>query len=89
MDAEKRINMPFENALCLRHNRKFFEGKDTKFQHFFFKRSFSGKINLKQVEGQKKGSRGSGGVLSRKIFENSRTVMAILVHFEQISGKFY
>ena len=28
-------------------------------------------------------------MLPRKIFENSRTAMAILVHFEQISGKFY
>ena len=26
-------------------------------------------------------------MLPRKIFENSRTVMAILVHFEQFSGK--
>ena len=32
---------------------------------------------------------GSGGMLYRKIFENLRTVMAILVHLEQFSGKLY
>ena len=30
---------------------------------------------------------GSGGMLPRKIFENLHTVMAILVLFEQFSGK--
>ena len=31
---------------------------------------------------------GSGGMLSRKIFENLHTVVAILALFEQFLGKF-
>ena len=37
----------------------------------------------------KNDSRESGGKLPRKIFENLRTVMAILVLFEQFSGKIF
>ena len=55
--------------------------------NIFLSAVFTGRINLKEVEEPKKGSRVSGGMLPRKIFENSRTVMTILVHFEQISGK--
>ena len=55
------------------------------FRHLF-KRSFCGRINLKQVEEQKS-SREYAGHASRKFFENSLTVMAILVHFEEFSGK--
>ena len=53
-----------------------------KFLHFlsvFFFR----KVNLKQIEEQKYGSRGSGGMLPRKVFKNLDTVMAILALFEQ------
>ena len=53
-----------------------------KFLHFlsvFFFR----KVNLKQIEEQKYGSGGSGGMLPRKAFKNLDTVMAILELFEQ------
>ena len=40
-----------------------------------------------QVDGQKQ-LWGSGGILSKKIFENLYTAMNILVRFEQFSGKF-
>ena len=49
---------------------------------------FSGGINLKQNEEQKRLWGGPGGMLSRRIFENLHTAMAILVLFEQIAGKF-
>ena len=48
---------------------------------------FSGRIILKHIE-NKKGSRGSGGMLSQKIFENLRAVVGILALFEQFLGKF-
>ena len=48
------------------------------FQTFFF----SGRIVLKNID-NKKGSRGSGGMFPRKIFENLHTVVAILALFEQ------
>ena len=38
---------------------------------------------MKQIEEQKYGSRGSGGMLPRKVFKNLDTVMAILELFEQ------
>ena len=42
---------------------------------------------LKYVEVEKC-SRGSGGMLPRKIFENLHTVVAILALFEHFLGKF-
>ena len=75
-------------VLCLRRNQKFLMEGTPNF-NIFLSAVFTGRINLKQVEEPKKGSRVSGGMLPRKIFENSRTVMTILVHFEQISGKLY
>ena len=57
------------------------------FQHFFSNVVFFGRANLKQIE-NKKGTYGSGDMLSRKIFEILHAVMAILVHFEYFSGKF-
>ena len=42
---------------------------------------FSGRIIVKHIE-NKKGSRGSGGMLPWKIFENLHTVVAILALFE-------
>ena len=53
-----------------------------KFLHFlsvFFFR----KVNLKQIEEQTYGSRGSGDMLPRKVFKSLDTVMAILALFEQ------
>ena len=49
----------------------------------FFKRIFFRKVNLKQIEEQKYGSRGVRGMLPRKVFKNLDTVMAILELFEQ------
>ena len=80
--------MPFENVSCLRRNQNFFKEGAPNFD-IFSSVVFSGRINLKPVEEYKKGSRGSGGMLQRKSFENSCTVMAILVHFEQLSDKLY
>ena len=53
----------------------------TYFQAYFF-----GRITLKYIE-NKKGCEGSGGMLLQKIFENLRTVVAILVLFKQFLGK--
>ena len=87
LDAEKGLNKPFENVLCLKPNQKFFCRKKLQIWTFFQALFFSGKINVKQVEEQKK--KKGGGMLPRKIFESSRAVMVILVHFEQISSKLY
>ena len=84
-DAEKSVNIsPLKMYVC-GAIRNFFKEGTSNF-NIFSSVVFSGRINLKQVEKQKKGS---GGMLPRKIFENSHTVIAILVHFEQISGKLY
>ena len=65
---------------------EFFQGKSTKFRHFF-KRSFSlEELTLSNLS-NKNDFRGSGGMLHRKIFENLHTVMVILALFEQFSGK--
>ena len=48
---------------------------------------FSGRIIMEHIE-NKKVSKGSGGMLPRKIFENLHTVVAILVLFELVFGKF-
>ena len=48
---------------------------------------FSGRIILKHVENEKC-SRGSGGMLPRKIFENLHAVVVILVFFKQVFKKF-
>ena len=48
---------------------------------------FLSRIILKYIENEK-GSRGSGGMLPRKMFENLHTVLAILALFKQFLGKF-
>ena len=53
-----------------------------KFLHFLSV-FFFWKVNLKQIEEQKYGSRGVRGYASRKVFKNLDTVMAILELFEQ------
>ena len=89
VDAEKGVNKSFENVFSLRCNQKFFKEGTPNFNSFSSV-VFSGRINLKQVEEQKKKDpRGFEGMLPRKIFENSPTVMVILVHFKQIAGKLY
>ena len=85
LDAEKGANKSFENVSCMRRNQKFFkEGAQN--IDMFLSVFFSGRINSKQVEEQKKGSRRSVGMLPLKCFENSRTVMPI---FGQTLLKFF
>ena len=66
--------------------QKIFQEGASKFDKFSSV-FFSGRIILKHIE-NKKSSRGVRGHVPRKIFENLHTVMAILVLFEQFSGKF-
>ena len=53
-----------------------------KFLHFLSV-FFFWKVNLKQIEEQKYGSRGVRGYASRKVFKNLDTVMVILALFKQ------
>ena len=73
--------------LCLRRIQEFFFREGAPKIAIFSNVFFSGKIILKHIE-NKKGSRGSGGMLPRKFFENLQTVVAILVVLEQFLGKF-
>ena len=50
--------------------------------HIVFKRIFFNKTTLKLIEKQERFWGGSGGMLTRKIFENVHDLMAILVLFE-------
>ena len=52
----------------------------------FFNRIFPAELFLSNLS-VKNDSRGSGGMLPLKIFENLHTVMAILVRFEQFLRK--
>ena len=70
---------------CLLRIQKHFQGGAPNFD-IYFKRSFFLQIILKYI-GNEKDSRGSGGMLPRKIFKNLHSVVAILVLFEHISGK--
>ena len=63
-----------------------FSGRGHQISHFF-KRSFFTAANFKRLKWQKTTVGGSGGMLPRKMFENLHTVIAILVLFEQFSGK--
>ena len=72
---------------CVRQIQKFFQGGGTKVRHISSVVFFD-KIILKQHIENKKGSRGSGGMLPQKIFENLHTVVAILAVVEQCLGKF-
>ena len=54
LDAENGLNKPFENVSCLRRNQKFFLRKGQTNFDIISSVVFSGKINLKQVEEQKK-----------------------------------
>ena len=73
---------------CLRCIQEFFSGKGHSnllyFQACFF---FSGRIILEHI-GNKKGSRGIRGMLSRKVFENLHASVAMLELFGQFLGKF-
>ena len=58
VDAEKSVNKPFENVVCLRRNQKFLKEGTSNF-NIFSSVVFSGRINLKQVEEQKKNGPGA------------------------------
>ena len=53
VDSEKGVSKPFKNVSCQKRIRNFFQGEGTKLRHFF-KRSFFGRINLKQIEEEEK-----------------------------------
>ena len=57
LDAEKVVNKSFENVSYLRRNQKFFKEGGPNFD-IFSSVVFSGGINLKQVEEQKKALEG-------------------------------
>ena len=67
--------------------RRNFESQGAIIATFFSRVFFSGELILIGLR-IKKGTRGFGGMLPRKIFEDLHAVMAILVLFEQFSRKF-
>ena len=71
---------------CLRRIQKFFQEGAPKFD--IFKRSFFPAELFWSIFTMKKAPGGSGCVLPRKNFDNLLTLVAILVLFEQFSGKF-
>ena len=85
LNSETGINNPLENISCQGRIQKFFEGGGINFRHFF-QVYFSGRVNSKHLRCQKR-LFGSGGMLPRKIFENSHTAKAILVLFKQLLSK--
>ena len=87
LDPKTGVNMPFENVFMSGAYSEIFSGRRHQFLSFF-KRSFFHRLNFKQLSlSNKNESRGSGGMLPRKIFENLHTAMAILVLFEQFLRK--
>ena len=80
--TQKRRKKPFKIAfMSATYSKNFFREGAPKFA-VFSNVFFSGRIVLKNID-NKKGSRGSGGMLPRKIFENLHTAVAILALFEQ------
>ena len=70
---------------CQVRTQNFFQGGKTNFRHFSSV-VFSTDLIVSSLN-NKSDSRGSGGMLPRKLFENLRTAMAILVLFEQFLRK--
>ena len=60
----------------------FFQGEELAPNFYIFKRIFSGRITLKQIEEQKYGFRRIRDMLSRTVTKNLDAVMAVLVLFE-------
>ena len=85
LNSETGVNKSFENSSCQGRIQKFFEGETSIFVSLF-KRIFPEELFLSNLSA-KNDSRGSRGMLLRKIFENLHTAMAILVHFEQFLRK--
>ena len=52
LELETGVYRPFENVLCRGRIKNFFQGGGTNIRHFF-KRSFLGKVNFKQLRYQK------------------------------------
>ena len=74
---------------CTRRIKKHFQvGAPNFYILVYFKRSFPLRIILNNIKNEKD-SRGSGGMFPRKIFENSPSVVVVLILFEHISGKFW
>ena len=72
---------------CLRRIQKVFQ-EEAPNSDIFSSAVFLDRIILKHIE-NKKGFMGSGGMLSRKMFENLHTVLAILLLFELVFLIFY
>ena len=65
---------------------EFFSGRGHQFLSLFQAQIFSAELILSNLR-TKNDSRGFGSMLPRKIFENLRTVMVILVLFKHFLGK--
>ena len=85
LDPETKINKLFENVFMSGAYSEFFQGGGTNFRHFSSV-CFLTDLILSYLS-NKNDSRGSGGMFSRKFFENLHTAMTILVLFEQFLGK--
>ena len=83
---KKDVKGILQNVFMSAAYSKFFSVKGHQI-FTYIKRIFCGRIILNHIE-NKKGCGGSGGVLPRKIFKNLRTVVAILVLFEQFLRKY-
>ena len=85
---KKGVKSPLKMfLLSVTYSRKFFRKVAPKCAIFSSAFIFSGKNILKYIQ-NKKDSREPRGMLSRKIFKNLHTMMAILALFEQFLVKF-
>ena len=81
------VKSPLKKFSYLQRIQEIFSGRGYQIRHIFKSVFFSGRAILKNID-NKKGTRGSAGLLPRKMFENLHTAVAILVLFEQFLGKF-
>ena len=81
---KKSVRSPLKVFSCLQRIREIFS-RTGHSNLSFFKRVFFGQNHY--IE-NKKSSRGSGGKLPRKFFENSHAVVVISALFEQFLGIF-
>ena len=82
LDPETGVNKIFENVFMPGAYSEIFSGRGHQFSSPF-KLIFFDRFNLSNLACNKNDSRGFGGMLYRKTFENLHTAMAILVLFEQ------
>ena len=66
LDPETGVIKPFENVSCQGRNQKFFQGGGTNSRHFSKRRFFPADLILSNSS-TKNNSRGSEGMLPRKI----------------------